>query len=532
MICPNCGKECAENEYFCRKCGTKVASFSTSTKTENKADTDYSETSGFNNIVGGIPEKEVPEDKLGNTIDTSAIADKEKVTASFKDPSKEKPIELGSVDDDFGMIDDEEDKDAGKQYESSSVEGVKPEKKKKTKLIVALVLVAVLVAILGTIGVIYAAKTSKFNKFYNAGTILYNQKNYPDARTQYIQAASNAFTSGQKIKSYKMVYATDEMIGGYDKEEIAYMEALVDLDDENVEFYKDLIILYQNNGMDSKIGELVSSAPSKVQAELKNFDGTIPKPNYEPGKYAKPLEIELTSTDDVKIYYTLDGSKVEDSQSRKEYKKSIMFSNEGQYNLRAASKSKSGKFSKEFQGKYELDFGSVKEPSVNLDSGKYTEQKKIEVTCDPGCTIYYTKDGTTPTEKSKKYKKAIKMPKGTSLYYFVAINSDGVSSGVVTRAYDYSPDFSFSYDEALNALSSDLVSNDVFEEKNGTFKNGNIGYLNYKSVEEMDGAYYYVIQCEITDKNGKTKSTSYYGVSTDSGHVEKVKRSGGKYTIE
>ena len=124
------------------------------------------------------------------------------------------------------------------------------------------------------------------------------------------------------------------------------------------------------------------------------------------------------------------------------------------------------------------------------------------------------------------------MPKGTSLYYFVAINSDGVPSGVVTRAYDYSPDFSFSYDEALNALSSSLVSSDVFEEKNGTFKNGNAGYLNYKSVEEIDGAFYYVIQCEICDKKGNTKSTSYYGVSTDSGHVEKVNRSGGKYTIE
>ena len=406
MICPNCGKECTEDEYFCRKCGTKVGNFQFAANSDEKIQDDYSETSGFNNIVGGIPEEKPVDDKLGNTIDTSAILDKEQVTASFKEPSKEKPIELGSVDDDFGMIDDD-DQDAGKSYESANVEGVKPEKKKKTKLIVICVLAAVLVAILGTIGVIYATKTSKFNKFYNAGTVLYNQKNYPDARTQYIQAASNAFTSGQKIKAYKMVYATDEMIGGYDKEEIAYMEALVDLDDENVEFYKDLIILYQNNDMDAKIGELISNAPESVQKALKNFDGTIPTCNYKEGKYAKPLEIELTATDDVKIYYTLDGSKVEDSQTRKEYKKPFMLSDEGQYNLRAASKSKNGKFSKEFQAKYEINFSTVKEPSVNLDSGKYTEQKKIEVTCDPGCTIYYTKDGTTPTEKSKEYKKEI-----------------------------------------------------------------------------------------------------------------------------
>ena len=118
MICPNCGKECTEDEYFCRKCGTKVGNFQFVSNNDEKVQNDYSETSGFNNIVGGIPEQEVPEDDLGKTIDTSHILDNEEVTASFKDPSKEKPIELGSVDDDFGMIDDDE-QDAGKSYESS-----------------------------------------------------------------------------------------------------------------------------------------------------------------------------------------------------------------------------------------------------------------------------------------------------------------------------------------------------------------------------------------------------------------------------
>ncbi len=532
MICPNCGKECGEEEYFCRKCGTKVGSFSAPISDDKKSKEDYSVQGGFDNIVGGMNEGEVKDENLSNTIDTNAFATSEKVTASFSEPNKEEPIELGSVDDDFGMVDPEEDKDAGKRYSSASVENTAPEKKKKTKIIVLVSILAVIIAVAGTVGVIYFTKTSKFNKFYNSGTVLYNQKNYRDARTQYIQAASIAFTSDQKIKAYKMVYETDEMIGGYDKEEIAFMEELIDLDDDNIEFYKDLIILYQNNDMDGKIKGLIASAPSKLQSELRDFDGTIPTVNYPEGKYAKPLEFELEATDDVTIYYTLDGSKVEDSQTRKEYKKPFTVGEEGPFTLRAASKYKNGKFSKEYQGKYDIDFGSVKEPSVNLDSGKYTEQKKIEVSADPGCTIYYTKDGTTPTKKSKEYKKAIKLPKGTSLFYFVSINKDGVSSGVVTRAYDYSPDFSFSYDEALNALSSELVSSGVFEEKNGVFENKDQGYLNYKSVEEIDGAFYYVIQCEIVDEDGSTKSTSYYAVSTDSGQVEKVKRSGGKYKIE
>lgn len=526
MICPNCGKECSEEEIFCRKCGTKIGINPHVTRNEEN-DNNTTDDYDLNNIVSGIstPNAESEPVKEDNT-DQPEIEE-----------TQDELVELGTVDDDdFGEFGDEkdevEDSDSGKTYSSLNIKNQTPEKKKKTKTIVVITIIAILVAVLGTLTVRFFVMSAKFDKFYSAGNAYFDKKNYPDARTQYLQAAGNAITRDQKLKSYSKVYETDEFIGGYDKEEIDFLEALVSIDRENVEYYKELIILYQNNDMASKIEPLVAGAPESVKKALEGFDGTIPVSNFKEGKYNKPIDVELTATNDVKIYYTLDGSKVEDSSTRKEYNGPIKLNDEKIYTLRAASKNKNGKFSKEFQAKYTLDFTQVKEPSVNLESGKYSEQKMIEVTCDKGCSVFYTKDGSIPTAKSKKYIKAIKLPKGTSLFYFVAINADGVSSGVVTRAYDYSPDYSFSYDEALNALSSRLVSQGDFEEKNGTFKDGRVGYLNYKSTEEIDGSFYYVIQVEIDKKNGGIESTSYYAVSTDSGEVEEVKRSGGSYKIK
>lgn len=75
------------------------------------------------------------------------------------------------------------------------------------------------------------------------------KKNYKDAKTQFINASNNAFTKEQKIKAYEMVYTIDEIIGGYDQEEIKYLELLIDTDDTNINYYEDLIVLYQNNDM-------------------------------------------------------------------------------------------------------------------------------------------------------------------------------------------------------------------------------------------------------------------------------------------
>lgn len=328
-----------------------------------------------------------------------------------------------------------------------------------------------------------------------------------------------------------MVYKIDAIIGGYDEEEMKYLEALIEINDSNIDYYKDLIILYQNNEMESKIDSLISSAPVNLQDELRSFDGTIPVASVDEGSYDKPLEVELTAAEGVTIYYTTDGSNVKDSATKQEYVTPIKFEEEGAYTIRAYSVDKNGKSSKEMSVKYTLDFGSVTPPSVSLASGKYTEEKSIEVAADAGCTIYYTEDGTTPTNKSQKYKKPIKLPKGDSLFYFVAIDEEGVSSTVITRAYDYTPEYNYSYDSALSSLTMILTSKNILENKYGEFANGDLAYFEYNSVEEIEEQSYYIITCEIEDKNGANKSTKQYAVSCSTGECSEAVRGNDGYEL-
>lgn len=310
--------------------------------------------------------------------------------------------------------------------------------KEKIAIIAVVAIVLVTASVFVTLAIKESTMTKKYNRYYSIGNKYYTEKNYKDAKTQFINASNNAFTKEQKIKAYEMVYTIDEIIGGYDQEEIKYLELLIDTDDTNINYYEDLIVLYQNNDMENKIQPLINSAPSNLQEKLKNFDGTIPVAGVDEGTYDKPLEISLEAEEGVKIYYTIDGSNPKESSTKKEYITPVKLEEEGTFTLRAYSIDKNGKSSKEMTAKYILDFKKVDAPQVEPQSGNYTSEQKISVTVPEGCKVYYTTDGTMPTKDSKVYKKEIKIPKGNNVYYFVAIDDEGVVSNVVTKSIQLS----------------------------------------------------------------------------------------------
>lgn len=83
-------------------------------------------------------------------------------------------------------------------------------------------------------------------------------------------------------------------------------------------------------------------------------------------------------------------------------------------------------------------------PSASLDSGTYNCAQTVKLSCEKGCTIYYTTDGSKPTKKSAKYTKPITISKTTTLR-FMAVKSGCAKSSVIMRKY--------------------VISNDVYPEK-------------------------------------------------------------------
>lgn len=73
-------------------------------------------------------------------------------------------------------------------------------------------------------------------------------------------------------------------------------------------------------------------------------------------------------------------------------------------------------------------------PVASKEAGTYKGTQKIKLTTvTKDATIYYTLDGTTPTEKSTKYKKEISIPK-TSTLKAIAVK-DGIVSKVLSATY-------------------------------------------------------------------------------------------------
>ena len=211
MVCPNCGCECDENQMFCSKCGTKINSF------EN--DITLSPIDKTEEDLGGITIESGKED-TGKVIALAESVDNKDNDKIFNDMEEVHPKQKKS-----------KPKTSKPNYESTSARvsnnyTKKPLSKKKVIFVIIITFVLILAAVFSTYEIKKSIMTKKYNSYYSQAEGFYKSKNYEYARTQYINASNSAFTKGQKRQSYEMVYKVDGLLGGYDQEQIKYLELI------------------------------------------------------------------------------------------------------------------------------------------------------------------------------------------------------------------------------------------------------------------------------------------------------------------
>lgn len=75
-------------------------------------------------------------------------------------------------------------------------------------------------------------------------------------------------------------------------------------------------------------------------------------------------------------------------------------------------------------------------PEFSLKEGTYDEVQQVTLTSVTGGTIYYTTDGTDPTESSTKYKEAVLIQsEGETEIRAIAVNKKGIPSAVSSAKY-------------------------------------------------------------------------------------------------
>ena len=144
-----------------------------------------------------------------------------------------------------------------------------------------------------------------------------------------------------------------------------------------------------------------------------------------------------TETKDATIYYTLDGTSPCDTENkaRKKYTKSITIEEDMLLIAYAVKEGMKDSALSGFLYRVEQEYERVEKPTASPVGGKVASGTTVKLSCKTkNATIYYTTNGSTPTEASKVYTTAIKITKATTIKA-IAVKEGMRTSAVMIENY-------------------------------------------------------------------------------------------------
>ena len=147
-----------------------------------------------------------------------------------------------------------------------------------------------------------------------------------------------------------------------------------------------------------------------------------------------------------------------------------------------------------------VEAGTLK-PLFSNESGFYSQQFSLKITAEPGCTIYYTTDGSVPTTKSNKYTQSITIKDRSSdkailtykrdltvaddsfypnkefekatIIRAIAVDKNGVVSDVTTATYFVSSSIANKYKD-VDLISVVIDPDDLYDHETGIYVAGKV----------------------------------------------------------
>lgn len=272
------------------------------------------------------------------------------------------------------------------------------------------------------------------------------------------------------------------------------------------EAYDKVITIYSNQGQYAQINELLRGCTDdRIVNMFQSYLAMEPEFSYVEGTYAEVIPLKLSSNTSGTIYYTMDGSKPDTSSM---VYTAPLFLETGEYTISALFVNDYGIESEIVSKKYVINLSVPNAPEVDLYSGEYTEPTMISVEGTEGCKIYYTTDESEPTTDSVPYTGPIPMPLGKTLFKFINISEEGVSSEVTMRTYTLVLRDAISTDTAVSNLVESLVEKGYLEDAAGHSKrlSGTLSYQ-FSSVLKINNSGYYTIYEYYDDGTGMLSRT-------------------------
>lgn len=227
----------------------------------------------------------------------------------------------------------------------------------------------------------------------------------------------------------------------YDTALVLCME-IIKLDETNRTAYENLIAIYEER---EDYDSILALSEGVTEADILELfqPYLIAPPIVSPlgGDYDGSLVVTLFSLKDYDIYYTLDGTTPDKMNGIYYRGKDITFEEAGDYSIKAVCINEKGISSEVVSEEYHISITPPDMPVVEQDGhGDTAQETELYITAEENCSIYYTWDGSDPTENSQKYTEPILVPEGDWVLSVVAISDKtGLRSEIYRSEFSYHP---------------------------------------------------------------------------------------------
>lgn len=334
----------------------------------------------------------------------------------------------------------EEDETPAKKKPDNRKEQPAPPKKKMSNKVPVLVVCGILVVLIAA-GIIVKVTIDHRNaNSYDYQVEMAKKesvdKNYENALQYYKTALSLKPDDIAVRMAMTDIYMEQKE---YDAAMVLLME-IIKLDATNQTAYEYLIQIYEDEENYEQIAELADGITDEKLLAL-FADYLVEPPVISPveGKYEDYVDVTIESPEDYEIYYTLDGTEP-DEENGILYDDGIALEETGTYEISAVCVNDKGIQSEIATAVYEIELLAPEYATVLPDGGRIEDITFVTIEAEEGCSIYYTWDGTDPTEASPRYETPLEIPTGNNVLSVLVVNDKtGLDSGVYRTNFIYYP---------------------------------------------------------------------------------------------
>lgn len=498
MKCPSCGNEIENGHVICERCGFEIQIVpSFDAEIENRIDETLS------GILDGIDIDNLTDEQfevLSKTMDINATLELKNRMERVR-LEKQKTREI--------ILDKESESGTRRLFDSPVFIG---------RLILSVAIVIILV----TVGVVLAININSRNSteyMLKKAQELYQSGEYEKADELYMKVlVRDAKSDEAMLGDAKSLIMMRDYQGAREHLEDYIKESQIR------ELYEHLIEVYEVQEDYQAITLLLENCPLNIASTFNDYVSLPPTFDHDEGNYEEQLVLKIMSDAPGKIYYTLDGS--EPTKESTEYKAPITIV-PGKTVIRAIFVNQKGVYSESVTKVYVVTSSSILAPIISPESGDYDKGQYITAAAEDGLTIYYTDDGTAPDEYSKEYEYPLLMPRGDSVFKFIAIDSNGKKSDISSVNYNLEVAFAFDELESVNyVITSQIFAGKIIDidglaadggryyyQEAGILTSGMLSYMLFEEYYSSSG-----------DRENAESTNTYFAVENVSAGLYVAKR--------